>query len=117
MKIGRFILLFALMAALLAACAAATQGTQPTSSTPSGEVPEAAIKARQFLANVLNLSADEITIVSYEAVDWPNTCFGVSLEQMCAEVITPGYRVTLEAKTQRYEVRTDAEGKSIRQVP
>jgi hypothetical protein len=60
------------------------------------------------------VDADAITIASVEAVDWPDACLGVSLpDVMCAQVITPGFRVVIEANGQQYEYHTDATGGQI----
>ena len=52
-------------------------------------------------------SADGITLKSLEQVDWPDSCLGVNQADVaCAEVISPGYRVILEANGQIYEYHT-----------
>ncbi len=67
--------------------------------------------ARSALAGKLGIPALEITVISYEAVDWPDTSLGCPQPgMMYAQVITPGYRVVLEAKGQRYEAHTDLAG-------
>jgi hypothetical protein len=60
------------------------------------------------LAARLDVSEDAITVVSVERVDWPDACLGVSQPDVaCAEVITTGYRIILEANGQKYEYHTD----------
>jgi hypothetical protein len=84
----------------------------------SGEYPEAAYKARDFLAKELGIPADQITIISAEAMDWPDSCLGLGrADEMCAQMITPGYKVILEVQGKQYELHTDATGESVRQVP
>ncbi len=54
-------------------------------------------------------------MVSVEAVDWPDGCLGVQTPGvMCTMVITPGYRVILEADGKQYEYHTNASGDVVR---
>lgn len=69
---------------------------------------------RQMLAQQLGADADAIQVTVVEAVDWPDACLGVSQpDMMCAQVITPGYRVMVEVNGAEYEVHTDAAGRQI----
>ena len=78
----------------------------------SDAVPDAAEGARFVLRQVLGTG--DVEIVSAEAVEWPNACLGIELEDMaCAEVITPGYIVTLSAAGGRYVYHTDETGGSV----
>ena len=82
-----------------------------------GNNPQAILNARDYLARELNVPADEITVVSFGFVQWPDRCLGVVvLGEMCAQGITPGYQVILRGQTQLYELHTDEKGESIRQV-
>lgn len=73
--------------------------------------PEAAFKARDFLAVQLGIPSPDIKIISAEAVEWSDSCLGLGKpEEICAQVITPGYKVILEASGQRYEAHTDQTG-------
>jgi hypothetical protein len=79
--------------------------------------PEAVSKARDFLAAELNIPADETKVVTVEAVEWSDRCLGVVIiGMMCAQGITPGYRVVLQAQGQLYELHTDESGEAIQQV-
>jgi hypothetical protein len=52
----------------------------------------------------------EITILSVEAVDWPDASLGCPQpDKGYAQVITPGYRLVLGVKGETYEVHTDAD--------
>jgi len=80
----------------------------------SGEAADAVSKASQALAEELKISADRIEVVSSEAVEWPDSCLGVtSADTMCAQVITPGYSVVLSVDGKQYEVHTNADGTSV----
>ena len=77
--------------------------------------PAALANSRADLAARLNIDPGAITVVSVEAVDWPNACLGIETPGiMCAMVITPGYRVVLEADGQQYEYHTNASGDVVR---
>ena len=79
--------------------------------------PEAAAKARDALAEQLGIASNEIKITGVEAVEWSDACLGVvMIGMMCAQGITPGYRVMLDAQGQSYEFHTDETGDSIQQV-
>ena len=81
-------------------------------TAPSGM--DAALKTRVQLENELNKDLAEIRLVKLEAVDWPNACLGVQQpDRSCAEVITPGYRVTLVIGSDEYIYHTDASGELI----
>lgn len=70
--------------------------------------------ARADLARRLGLAREAIRLVSAEAVDWSNTSLGCPQPgMMYAEVITPGYRLVLEAAGQTYAYHTDQQGQVI----
>jgi hypothetical protein len=48
----------------------------------------------------------EVTVVDYEEVDWPDSSLGCPQPDMAyAQVITPGYKVIVEAEGKQYDVR------------
>lgn len=60
------------------------------------------------LAARLDVEKEAITVGSVERVDWPNACLGIEQPDVaCAEIITTGYRIILEANGQKYEYHTD----------
>lgn len=70
--------------------------------------------AREALAVQLGIAKETITLVSIEAVDWPDSCLGITFSDMaCATVITPGYRIILEANGQTYEYHTNKDGSQM----
>ncbi len=91
----------------------ALSATVPTSPA-AGDREAAAGAAIEALANRMAVSATRLTVARVEPVDWPNSCLGVSLPGIaCAEVITPGYRVTLRYNTTSlHEMRTGRGGAS-----
>jgi len=51
--------------------------------------------ARDFLAGQLGLPPQEIQVAGYEPAEFPDGCLGLPRpEEMCIQVITPGYVVT-----------------------
>ncbi|MCC7360182.1 MAG: hypothetical protein IT317_11930 [Anaerolineales bacterium] len=87
----------------------------PTKTPIPDDLSPAARAAREALAASLGLSVDQITLVSAEAVDWPDACLGLTLPGVvCAQVITPGYLIVLETDGGVYEYHTNSDGSVIR---
>ena len=64
--------------------------------------------ARSDLAKRLNLTSEDIHVIEIEAVDWPDASLGCPQPgMMYAQMITPGYRITLSARGQEYDYRAD----------
>jgi hypothetical protein len=118
LAIGIFIL-----ALLLTSCAPPTPAIQtlpteaqplPTSTGPtagSAELTPAQTAALSLLSQTLSLPADQITLISTEAVTWPDGCLGVqTMGVMCTQALVEGYRILLEADGRQYEVRTNLSG-------
>jgi hypothetical protein len=67
-----------------------------------------------YLAAELDVTSEEVAMLSSEPVEWPDTSLGCPQPgEMYAQVITPGYRFLLQAKGQEYEVHTDQTGQSV----
>ena len=90
----------------------------PDSGSNTGAAPgqaAAVANSRKDLAERINVDPSVITVVSVEAVDWPDGCLGVQMPGvMCTMVITSGYRVILEANGKQYEYHTNASGDAVR---
>jgi len=102
-----------LAALFLSACASLTRpGDTPA---PTDIAPQAALAAEKALSESLGVPKDEIDLVSYEQEDWPDACLGLGGEdEMCAQVITPGWRIVLRADEREYVFRTDQSGDVVR---
>jgi hypothetical protein len=88
--------------------------TEETAGETANTGDAVASSVSQTLAQQLQISADQIEIVSVENVDWPDACLGVyTADMMCAQVITPGYRVVLAADGQQYEYHTNSDGSFV----
>jgi hypothetical protein len=92
--------------------ASTTVPTEPSSEeTPVGAVEEATIEQ---LAENLGLKESEITVVSSEPTEFGDACLGVSMEGvMCAQVVTSGKTIVLEAKGIQYEYHTSEDGSRV----
>jgi len=67
--------------------------------------------AVQTLARLLNLEPSQIRVILAEPVEWSDACLGVAVVgRLCAQVVTPGYRVVLEAQGKQYEFHTNNSG-------
>jgi hypothetical protein len=82
---------------------------------PQETLPLAVRVAREKLSSNLNIPVVEIRTVSYERVQWRNSCLGFSSpKEMCADVITSGWRAILEAGEKQYEFHTNEDGSQVR---
>ena len=126
MRVHRISALAFALGLLLAACVPVPGPQAPGPATPTRARPPsqsvetpipAAAAAQVALATELGVPVGQITIVSVERVEWPDACLGAATEgEMCAQAITPGYRVVLEANGKQYEVHTDKSGQVVRVV-
>jgi hypothetical protein len=117
MKLGkRLSYLVVGLLVFLAACAAPMNDLPGlTETTP--DLPTAVIQAQQYLSEQLGVTVAEIEVLDMEQVEWPDACLGLPDEdEMCAQVVTPGWRVLAEVNGQIYELRTDDPGSIIRAV-
>ncbi len=88
------------------------RGARPT-PTP-GAYPGAVMAAVRRLAEDRDIPPEEITVASWEPVDWPDTSLGCPEPgMMYAQVIVPGYRVVLEARGDLYRAHTDQTGARV----
>jgi hypothetical protein len=78
----------------------------------------ASAAARQALAARLSAAPElltDVVEVDSERVEWPNACLGLPEEdEMCAEVITPGWRVAFTVGDEEYVYRTNMNGSEVR---
>jgi hypothetical protein len=92
-------------------------GDPITEEAQAGEAPypPAVTAAIRSLAQELGLDPGAIQVMDYEEVDWPDTCLGLPEPgEACGEAITAGWRVTLQAGGETYELRTDLIGSEVR---
>ena len=93
----------------------ANMDEQPIPTNIPVDLTPAQLAAITALSQNLDLSADEMTLVSTEAVDWPDGCLAVHEEGLnCTQSITPGFRIILEADGRQVEYHTNQDGTHIR---
>lgn len=86
-----------------------------TPTTPT--LPGAVEAVQQLIADRLDMDPQQVEVLQYEKVDWPDACLGVqNPEQICAQVITPGYQILIQVNEQVYEFHTDLSGDQIVEV-
>jgi len=57
------------------------------------------------------MAGPSASLVAAEQVSWPDACLGAARAgELCAQIITPGYRVTVERGGERIEYRTSRAG-------
>jgi len=109
-KITLFIALLSVV--LVAACSPAAAGT-------GTEIPldlPAVQEAQNFLSESLGVDVTQVQVIKVEDMEWPDACLGLPASgEVCAQVITPGFRITFEVNGQTYILHTDESGLNIRQ--
>lgn len=87
----------------------------PPATDVSASIPRPLVeKVKAHLANFLGITPNEIQVVEWLAVSWPDTSLGCPQPGFYyAQVITPGYRFVLEVNGQRYPYHTDLEEQII----
>jgi hypothetical protein len=107
-----------LLAGMLLLAACIPNSPTPVSPTPPGtgaQVPEIPDEIRGAVAAHLSIDAIRLQIQDLQQVEWPDACLGLAQpDEMCAEVITPGYRLIVTADGRQYQVHTDLTGMNIR---
>ncbi len=123
MKIKTLIVVL-LLALTLVSCASrmATPSAAIPTTTPEIFVPlpaeQRAFEAvRGLLAAQLGIDPLKISLVSATPVEWPDSCLGVEIQgEACAQMVTPGFRLLVEAGGVQYEFHTNQAASSIRQL-
>ena len=84
----------------------------PPLSTPADPGLQTLIElTRQDLAARLSVPTDEIALVEATGVEWSDSSLGCPQEGMSyLQVITPGYRIVLQANNQSYAYHTNRTG-------
>ena len=86
----------------------ADAATEPVSMGPLEEM------VTKQLAEHLGLQEGDITVVSSKETEFDDACLGVTVEGvMCAQVVTPGRVIVLEAEGAQYEYHTSEDGSRV----
>lgn len=114
-KARRILALLGLLVLATTACGP-LMGTPEQGEAPLDELPadvETAVK--EALGATTGAEIDEIEIVAVTETEWPDACLGLGEEdEVCAQVITPGYEIRVRAGGQEYVIRTDLQGDVVR---
>lgn len=102
-----------------------TEDLNPTDSGDGGttnglvvdtQLPVPAQKAKEEVSKKYSIPLDKIIVLEVLEKDWPDACLGIAEKgQMCAQVITPGFSITLQTDDMLFKYRTDREGSVIKQ--
>lgn len=112
MKKVVFIVLF--LSLILAGCSGDGQNS-PAAATLLP--PAAAIKVQQYQAESLGVGPEWVTIVDIQSKQWSNSCLDAQApDELCAQQITPGYRIVLTYGGETFVFHTNLEGSHIREV-
>jgi hypothetical protein len=86
----------------------------PESPIPTPPANPAVAAAIAHLVAELGLSPADVTVLSVEEMQWSDSSLGCPQPgMMYAQVITPGYRILLEANGETHDVHTDQTGTTI----
>jgi hypothetical protein len=97
-----------------AACAPPT--TQPEVPDTPVELPaDVEAAAKEVVSARTGVPVEEIEVTSADEEEWPDACLGLGGDdEVCAQVVTPGWELTLTAGGEEYVVRTDQNGSAVR---
>lgn len=122
MKLSKWILVLVCAGLLLAACGTNQSNAQPTLVNPALEEvipPDVALTVQNKVSETMGVPAESIQLENIAKMDWPNSCLGLPSEgdEVCAQVITPGWLLTFNINDQEYKYRVDSTGTVVRQEP
>ena len=122
MKSKTWILMLVCAGLLLAACGTNQSNAQATQANPALEEvipPDVALNVQNQISEAMGVPLESIQLQNIEKMDWPNSCLGLPSEgdQVCAEVVTPGWLLTFNINDQEYQYRVDSTGTVVRQEP
>lgn len=87
----------------------------PEGSIHNLPVPDAVAAVRARMAEELGVSQGIVIIMTAYEMNWSDACLGLAgSDEMCAQVITPGYEVTAQAAGEERVYRTNSDGSQIR---
>ncbi len=100
------------LALALSACEPAPP---PEPEDPTDAPPEVEDAAMSVLSDETGIAMEDMEVVDAQWTEWPDACLGLGEpDEVCAEVMTPGWELTIEAEGENYVVRTDDLGAEVR---
>jgi hypothetical protein len=92
-----------------------TQAAYPPAQPTPADVPPAVQLAIKFFAQKQNATPGQVTLVAFDQMDFSDACLGAPVRgEVCAQVITPGYIITIQFLGKSYELHTDLNGSGTR---
>ncbi|MBE9068292.1 hypothetical protein IQ260_16695 [Leptolyngbya cf. ectocarpi LEGE 11479] len=128
----QIVLILALALLLITSCVRAEQPVVPSpTSSPEPSSPEEIVNmSEESLSSELqqtilkaigtekSVAPENLSIVKSEAADWPDACLGLSGPgEFCAQMMTPGWAVSVTDGDQTWQYRTDLDGTQVKQEP
>ncbi len=87
----------------------------PTPEDPTHTLYEVEQAAMEELSDKTGIPVEEMVVVEAQSTEWSDACLGLGEpDEVCAQVITPGWELTIHAEGEYYVVRTDESGGTIR---
>jgi hypothetical protein len=81
-----------------------------SSQTPAARPENLIVKASEDLAQRLSISFTQIKVIEVTSLEWSDSSLGCPQPDMFyLQVITPGYRIVLEANGTQYEYHSNRE--------
>ena len=115
------VILMVFVSLVLAACSnnqTNIPATQVNEALEEALPPDVALNVQNQISETLGVPLESILIENVEKMDWQNSCLGLPEgDEVCAEVITPGWLLTFNINDQQYRYRIDQTGTVIRQEP
>jgi hypothetical protein len=103
------------LALVLVACGPAGTETPESTGTPLGLPTDVGATVKETMSARLDVPADEIEIISVTHVQWSDACLGLKEpDEICAQVITPGWQITIRAEGVEYILHTNESADVIR---
>jgi hypothetical protein len=94
------------------------QLTQPAPKSFGKSTPlpaEVAARIKTALEEQTGLSTEQMMLSKVSPQTWNNACLGAAEpDEVCAEVMTPGYAVTVSTPQGKYRLHTDQSGSRVR---
>ena len=88
----------------------------PPGSIHNLPLPPAVAAVKKYAATQAGVDESRVIILTAYEREWPDSCLGLAgIGEFCAQVIVPGYEVTINAKGQEFVYRTNGDGSVIRQ--
>ncbi|MEO1633831.1 MAG: hypothetical protein AAFS04_01960 [Cyanobacteria bacterium J06631_9] len=95
---------------------------EPTPSEPNpmsqdALTPDVQQAILQAVSQQQDVPVEQLEITSLEAADWPDACLGLAgPDEMCAQMITPGWALTITGQQQTWQYRTDLNALQVKAV-